>query len=141
LAAVLEHERAHAAGRHHRLRAAAGLLHRAFPLVPVFAHASRQVNRLIELCADDAAVRRQGALPLARALVALAAPNSEPGALYAAGGDSVERLHRLLQPPLPLPLPTRAAVAVGWVLLPVVPVVIVALEKLAPAWGHLPGAW
>jgi Zn-dependent protease with chaperone function len=139
LAAVLEHERAHAAGHHHRLRAAAGLLHRAFPGVPVFADASRQVNRLVELCADDAAVRRQGALPLARALVALATPAPDPHALHAAGGDPAERLHRLLQPPRPLPWPARAAAAAAWALLPVVPVVIVALERLAPAWTHVPG--
>ncbi|MCW2641988.1 MAG: hypothetical protein JWP76_4294 [Dactylosporangium sp.] len=132
LAAVLEHERAHAVGHHHRLRAAAALLDRAFPRVPAFTHATRQVNRLVELCADDAAVRRQGPLPLARALVALAVPCPDPLALNAAGGDPAERLRRLLQPPPPLPLPARAAAAAAWALLPVVPVVIVALEKLAP---------
>jgi Zn-dependent protease with chaperone function len=141
LAAVLEHERAHAVGHHHRLRAAAGLLHRAFPRVAVFADASRQVNRLVELCADDAAVRRRGALPLARALVALAAPSPDPHALHAAGGDPVERLARLLQPPPPLCLPARVAATAAWALVPVVPVIIVALEKLAPAWTHLPGGF
>ncbi len=45
LAAVVAHERAHAAGRHDGLRGAMRLLHRAFPGVPVFAHASRQVDR------------------------------------------------------------------------------------------------
>jgi Zn-dependent protease with chaperone function len=139
LAAVLAHERAHAAGHHHRLRAAAGLLNRAFPRVPAFTHATRQVDRLVELCADDAAVRRQGPLPLARALVALATACPDPHALNAAGGDPVERLHRLLQPPRPLPWPARAAAAAAWALLPVVPVVIVALERLAPAWTHVPG--
>jgi Zn-dependent protease with chaperone function len=139
LAAVLAHERAHATGHHHRLRAAAGLLQRAFPRVSVFSHANRQVNRLVELCADDAAVRRQGALPLARALVALAAPGPDPHALHAAGGDPAERLHRLLQPPPPLSRPARAAATAAWALLPVVPVVIVALEKLGPTLTHLPG--
>jgi Zn-dependent protease with chaperone function len=133
LAAVLDHERAHVDGHHHWLRGAAGLLHGAFPRVPVFAHAQRQVARLVELCADDAAVRRRGALPLARALVALAAPAPHPGALQAAGGDPVERLRRLLEPPAPLPLPVRIIATVAWALVPLVPVAIVALEHLNAA--------
>jgi Zn-dependent protease with chaperone function len=141
LAAVLAHERAHATGRHHRLRAAAGLLHRAFPRVPAFAHASRQVDRLVELCADDAAVRRQGPLPLARALVALATTHSDAQALQAVGGDPAERLRRLFQPPAPLPLPARAAATMAWALLPVVPVAIVVLGKLASAWLAVTGGW
>jgi Zn-dependent protease with chaperone function len=131
LAAVLEHERAHIKGHHHWLRAGAGLLHRAFPWVPVFGHAQRQVGRLVELCADDTAVRRRGALPLARALVALTASGPEPAALHAAGGDPAERLSRLLTPPAPIPLPVRALAVVGWALVPVVPVIIVALEHFS----------
>src|SRR2546423_507738 len=51
LDAVLAHERAHAAGRHHRACAAAGVLHHAYPSIPIFAHAHRQITRLVELCA------------------------------------------------------------------------------------------
>ncbi len=138
LAAVLDHERAHIDGHHDGLRAAAGLLERAFPWVPVFPHAQRQVSRLVELCADDAAVRRRGALPLARALVALTAPGPEPHALHAAGGDPAERLRRLLEPPAPLPLAARALAAAAWALVPVVPVIIVALERITSVFSRLP---
>jgi hypothetical protein len=60
--------------------------------------------------------------------------------LNAVGGDPAERLRRLLQPPPPLPWPARAAVTAAWALVPVVPVGIVALEKLAPALTHLSAA-
>jgi len=132
LAAVVAHERAHAAGRHDRLRTAMRLLHRAFPVVPVFAHATRQVDRLVELCADEAAVRQHGALPLARALVAMAAPTLTPGVLHAAGGDAAERLRRLLQPPPPLAWPVKALAAAGWTLLPAAPLLVVAVARFAP---------
>jgi Zn-dependent protease with chaperone function len=132
VAAVLAHERAHATGRHDRLRAAVQLLHRAFPGIPVFAHATRQVDRLIELCADEVAVRQHGALSLARALVAMAVPAPAPGALHAAGGDAAERLRRLLDPPAPLARPITALAAAGWTLLPAAPLLIVAIMRLAP---------
>jgi hypothetical protein len=135
LAAVLAHERAHAAGHHHRLRATMRLLHRAFPGVRVFAHAGRQVDRLVELCADEAAMRHHGALPLARALVAMAEPTPTPGALNAAGGDAAERLRRLLEPPRPLAWPVKALVAVGWLLLPVLPLLIIAAAQIVPLPG------
>jgi Zn-dependent protease with chaperone function len=133
LAAVLAHERAHAAGHHHRLCAAMRLLHRAFPGVSIFTQATRQVDRLVELCADEAAVRQHGALPLARALVAMATPT--PGVLSAAGGDAPERLRRLLEPPPRLAWPVQAIAAVGWTLLPAVPLLIVAAVRFPPIPG------
>jgi Zn-dependent protease with chaperone function len=136
LAAVLAHERAHAAGRHHRLRDAVRLLHRAFPRIPVFASADGQVTRLIEMCADDTATRQHSRLTLARALVAMATPQPDP-ALHAAGGDAAERLHRLLDPPPPLPRTTRALVLTAWTLVPIMPLAIVVLDRLAPAFLSL----
>jgi Zn-dependent protease with chaperone function len=125
LAAVVAHERAHAVGRHHWLRDTARLLQRAFPRVPVFAQAEAQVTRLVEMCADDVAAQRHPPINLARALVAMSEPGPVPGALHAAGGDAAERLRRLLQPPRPLPVPVRAATALFWTTVPLVPLLIV----------------
>ncbi len=132
LAAVLAHERAHGRGRHHRLRDAARLLHRAFPRVPVFAHAVRQVDRLVELCADDVAVRRHSALTLARALVTMAAPEPTGRAMHASGGDTGERLRRLIQPPEPLPRPLQVVVAAAWLSLPATPALLLLLGRVTP---------
>jgi Zn-dependent protease with chaperone function len=137
LAAVLAHERAHAAGRHHRLRVAVRLLHRAFPHIPAFAHATRQVDRLVELCADDAAARHHDALTLARALVAMATPMPTPEALCATGGDATERLRRLLEPPRPLSRTTQALAAIAWALLPTVPLAIVVVNRLVALSTHI----
>lgn len=140
LAAVLAHERAHVAGRHHWLVGVSQLLRRAFPRVPLFAHAARETSRLLEMCADDAAARRHPRLTLARALAAMAGP--PPGgagteALRSTGGDAVERLRRLLDPPRPLPVPTRVAICSGLALLPLLPIAIIVAGQLAPV--PLPG--
>jgi Zn-dependent protease with chaperone function len=133
LAAVVAHERAHARGRHHRLRDLARMLNRAFPRVPVFAHAVPEVGRLVELRADDVAARDHSPLVMAHALVALAAP--EPGLhdVGAGGGDPAERLRRLLDPPPPLSRPVQVAVAAGCLVLPAVPLLLVLLNRVLPA--------
>lgn len=134
LAAVLAHERAHAAGRHHWLLGAAALAQRAFPRVPLFSRAERQTARLVEMCADDVAVRAHSRLALARALVTMAAP-AIPGAIPAAGGDATERLRRLLDPPEPLPATTRLLIALGFPLLPLLPVLILAVGPPGPPFA------
>jgi Peptidase family M48 len=57
LDAVLAHERAHLAGRHHRLLALARIGREVFPFLPLMRDAEQQVARLVELHADDAATR------------------------------------------------------------------------------------
>lgn len=94
LAAVLEHERAHVRARHDLVLEAFGVLHRAFPRVLRTDAPLRQSQLLVELMADDAARRRVGTSPLARAIVALAG-NSAPQGTLGAGGDAVIRLERL----------------------------------------------
>jgi Zn-dependent protease with chaperone function len=146
LRAVTAHERAHATGRHYTLLHTVRLLHRAFPWAPWFTTALRQVQRLVELRADDIAARSTGPLPLARALVALAEARAEqthrPGAfdaetlLAAHGGDAAERLHRLLEPTRPLPARMSRAVAALCVLTPLVPIVIAVVEHTGLP-GHL----
>jgi beta-lactamase regulating signal transducer with metallopeptidase domain len=124
LAAVLAHERAHARGHHSMLRNVAHVLHRAFPRLPVFRHGAREVARLVEVCADDTAVRRHRRIDLARALVAMACPAAPEPVLHANGGDVTARLHRLLDPPPPLPAPQRLAVALTLMALPLSPLAI-----------------
>lgn len=132
LAAVLAHEHAHADARHHRPLALAALLHAAFPAVGLFRQAHRQIGRLVEMVADDRACREHSRLALARALAALAVPAVIPGVLAGTGGDAVERMHRLMSPPPPLPLRVRAVVALGLLALPLVPVV---LAMTVPVYG------
>jgi Zn-dependent protease with chaperone function len=132
LAAVLAHERAHARGRHHLALALAVLLSRAFPAANVFRQAERQVRRLVELCADEDACRTHSRLVLARALVALASPESPPGTLAAAGGDALERVHRLMRPPPPLPRRVTTAAAATLLALPLLPVALVLAVPAVP---------
>ncbi|MFF5233604.1 M56 family metallopeptidase [Dactylosporangium sp. NPDC000521] len=133
LQAVMAHERAHASGRHYLLLRTVRLLHRAFPRVQLFSMALTQVHRLVELRADEVAARSNPPLTLARALVAMAEAGTRPAGeqvvLGADGGDTVERLDRLLQPPMPLPSPlVRGVVALG-ALLPVLPLLIAAADR------------
>jgi Zn-dependent protease with chaperone function len=102
LEAVLAHERAHLAGRHHRLLALARIGRLVLPFVPLMRDADTQVARLVEMHADDAAARASDPRSLATALVVLAAGASPAPALAAAATDSVQRIHRLLRPGEPL---------------------------------------
>ena len=99
LDAVLAHERAHLSGRHHLVLALAVALRRAFPAVGFFAVAARQVAYLVEIAADDAAVRRAPRLTVASALLAVATAGVPAGALGAGGSAAAQRIQRLIDPP------------------------------------------
>jgi Zn-dependent protease with chaperone function len=101
LAAVLAHERAHLAAHHHRLLAMARIGRQVLPFLPLMRDADAQVTRLVEMHADDVAQRASGPAPLATVLVALATGSPAP-ALAAAAIDTVQRIHRLLDPARPL---------------------------------------
>jgi Zn-dependent protease with chaperone function len=113
LAAVLAHERAHLAGRHHLLAALTRSLAAVFPGVPLFASGSVEVARLAELAADDMAARSAGRPAVVAALLAIATGTAVPGATapgagavprgaLAASGHAVPaRVERLLDPPAP----------------------------------------
>jgi Zn-dependent protease with chaperone function len=143
LDAVLAHERAHLAGRHHALKAAARIGRQVLPFLPLLRDAEAQVARLAELHADDAATRTADPRELATALVVLATPaqSTPAAALAAAATDAVQRIHRLLQPAEPLSRLRRhllRAEAAGLALAP-------ALMALAPAivalaLGRVPAA-
>jgi Zn-dependent protease with chaperone function len=99
LDAVLAHERAHLAGRHHLLLTVSRALQHAFPPVRFFARAASQVSELVEVAADDAATRREDRLTLAGALLAVAAAGTPVGALGAGGTADAQRVRRLIDPP------------------------------------------
>jgi Peptidase family M48 len=102
LDAVLAHERAHLAGRHHQLTNMARIGRQVLPFLPLMRDADAQVARLVELHADDAATPARGPGPLAAALVILATAGSPAPALAAAATDTMQRIHRLLSPAEPL---------------------------------------
>jgi Zn-dependent protease with chaperone function len=103
LAAVLAHERAHLASRHHLLIAMTRGLATALPAVPLFAGGAEHVARLAEMCADDAAARRSGRGALVAALLAMATGAAVPAHALAASACAVTaRLHRLIDEPGPV---------------------------------------
>jgi Peptidase family M48 len=102
LTAVLAHERAHLAGRHHLLLSLTRGLGASFPAVPLFTLGSGEVARLAEMCADDAAARRAGRRTLVAALLAMGTGTPVPAAALAATGcATAARVQRLLEPPQP----------------------------------------
>jgi len=102
LAAVLAHERAHLAGRHHVLIAFTRGLAAVFPAVPLFSRGAEHVARLAEMCADDAAARRSGRGALVSALLAMATGAAVPAhALSASACAVTARLDRLIDDPGP----------------------------------------
>jgi Zn-dependent protease with chaperone function len=107
LRAVLAHERAHLRGHHHAMLTLTAALARAFPRVPLLAHARPQLAVLTEMAADDAAARHYHRDDLAGALVILAgagarraAPTATgPATLTAGGPAAMARLQRLFAAP------------------------------------------
>jgi Zn-dependent protease with chaperone function len=95
ITAILTHERAHLRARHDLVLEAFTAVHAAFPRFVRSASALGAVRLLIELLADDAAVRAAGPTPLARALVACASGRTPSGALAAGGPTTVLRVRRL----------------------------------------------
>jgi hypothetical protein len=139
LDAVLAHERAHLAYRHHRLLAIAKIGSQVLPFVPLTRDMATQVARLIEMHADDAAKGAHDGEVLATALVALAgAPGPAPG-LAAAVTDVVQRIQRLLGPAEPLGRVRRQLLRAGASALALAPVLLaLAPAVVALALGRVP---
>jgi Zn-dependent protease with chaperone function len=95
VAAILSHERAHLRARHDLVLEAFTAAHAAFPRFVRSASALGAVQLLVELLADDAAVRAAGRAALARALVTCASGRTPLGALAAGGTSTVLRVRRL----------------------------------------------
>jgi Zn-dependent protease with chaperone function len=135
LQAVLAHERAHLAGRHHLLLAAARALAKTMPRIRLFTEGSRELSRLVEMCADDAAARAHGSRTLVGALLALAGGPARPdGALAAAATAVADRAERLLFPPTPEhQRTTRLRLRLALTALLTAPVLVLALSWLCEA--------
>ena len=128
VAAVLTHERAHLRARHDLVLEAFTAVHAAFPRLVRSTSALRAVQLLVELLADDAAVRAAGRAPLARALVACASGTAPSGALAVGGPSTVVRVRRLAGRGNSLPLSVVAYLAAAAIL--VVPTVALAVPWL-----------
>jgi len=126
--AVLAHERAHLRARHDLVLEMFTAVHAAFPHVVRSASALDAVRLLVELLADDAAVRAGGPTPLARALVACASGRAPSGALSAGGPTTVLRVQRLAGAPNSRVMGLAAYLTAAAVL--VVPTVAVAVPWL-----------
>jgi Peptidase family M48 len=140
LAAVLAHERAHLRERHDLVLLPFTALLRAFRWSPVARRAESAVALLVEMLADDHALRHRPARELATALLRVGAAGSPvpSGALAAAGGagaanscaaadgggEVAVRVARLLRPAPGLPMLALALVGATACLLVAVPVAL-----------------
>jgi len=129
LTAVLAHERAHLRARHDLVLIPFTSLRRAFPKSPWIDQAYRTVALLVEMMADDRALRVRGLLAreLATALLRFGTAGSDcapAGALAAAEGELTVRVNRILVPQPALPRATQAAVVLAAVTLVALPLVL-----------------
>ena len=135
LTAILSHERAHLRARHDLVLEAFIAVHTAFPRCARSASALNAVRLLVELLADDAAVRTAGPRPLARALVTCACGPTPAGALAAGGPTTVIRVRRLSGPPNCLRTAIAAYVAAAALLIiPTIAVAVPWLTELQRLW-------
>ena len=150
LAAVLAHERAHLAHRHHLLATVTRGLSAALPGVPLFTRGTAEVACLAEMAADDAAARGSGRTTVVAALLAigtgtavpaaaLTAPVAPrppqrsiiPGIIAAAAYAVPARVERMLRPPRPAAdADVGAALGVVLAVLVLVPSLLAALAGL-----------
>jgi Zn-dependent protease with chaperone function len=112
--AVLAHEAAHVDQRHDLVVLPFVALRATFPVLRAVRTAQTEVGLLVEMLADDRAVRHHPREVLARALYKVGAAQVPAGGLGAAGGSGsvLLRAQRLLHPPPALPLRGKAAVLV-----------------------------
>lgn len=98
LTAALAHERAHVSGRHHVPVAAAEAFSVLFRALPLARRCRRELPLLLEMAADDRALRHSSREALATALYSMAGGRA-PQAAFAAGGPSAAvRMRRILIP-------------------------------------------
>ena len=143
LSAVLAHEHAHLAARHHRWLTAAALVAQALPMVPLLREAPARVGRLLEMEADELAAAHHEPRVIASALVAVATrprlqregpPRAAPtvgdgplrAGLSAGGSEALARVQRLLHPPARLPAIRRALARTGIAALTMAPLLLAA---------------
>lgn len=156
LRAVLIHENAHLSQRHHLLLWAFAAWRQALPWLPTTRLAQESVNSLIEMLADDVALRTESkatlikaiaivasgpsgglatvgaapGVPAARAHLSLAGLDAPAGAISGSARTTVSRVTRLLSPQPPLSAAVRGAVLAGCVLLLAVPTALLIVPGL-----------
>ncbi|MEU0170551.1 M56 family metallopeptidase [Streptomyces iakyrus] len=124
LEAVLEHERAHIAGRHHLALAATQAFARIFRGLPLARHAKEQTAVLLEMIADDRALRRQPSDVLATAMYEMAAGKAPADAFAVGGPSALIRLRRILTPQQRPHIAIRGSVAAVALAVPVIPLLV-----------------
>lgn len=124
LRAALEHERAHLLGRHHLLRLLARAFARAFPWLPLAGLAEAQTALLLEMSADDRALRFHSRDALATALCEVAAGRVPAAALGASGPGALIRLRRILSPQAKPHRATGLGVVIASITAPVLPLLL-----------------
>ena len=152
LRAVLIHENAHLSQRHHLLLWAFAAWRQALPWLPTTRLAQESVNSLIEMLADDVALKTESKATLIKAIAIVASgspatpaarlafgesglSDADPGQPGATGGTgsavtTASRVSRLLSPRPPLSEPLRAAVLACCVLLLAVPTALLLVPGL-----------
>jgi Zn-dependent protease with chaperone function len=156
LRAVLSHENAHLSQRHHLLLWAFAAWRQALPWLPTTRLAQEAVNSLIEMLADDVALKTESKATLIKAIAivasgptgsmatgmgAAAMPSAHTGlaldGLEATGGTAsgsarttVSRVSRLLSPRPQLPAAARGMVLAGCTLLLAVPTALLIVPGL-----------
>ncbi|MFB6838339.1 M56 family metallopeptidase [Streptomyces sp. NPDC056361] len=121
MGAVLAHERAHVSGRHHVLLAAAHGFATVFPRLPLARLAREQLAVLLEMAADDRALRHHSREVLATAMYEMAASRAPEGAFAVGGSTALLRMSRVLGPhrtPHPAFRGSMASLALAVPLLP-----------------------
>ena len=130
LAAVLAHERAHLRERHDLVLLPFIALLRAFPKSATCTDAHRAVALLIEMLADDHALRARPAHELVSALVRFGTAGTCPapaGTLAAGEGEVAARVTRLMQPVRPLPTAAVLAICLAAALLVAAPITLLVI--------------
>ncbi|MDX2406205.1 M56 family metallopeptidase [Streptomyces microflavus] len=125
LGAVVEHERAHVLGRHHLVLSVSHALTWAFPGLPLARQVRGQVPLLLEMAADDRALRRFPRTTVATAMFTMASGEAPQGALAAGGQTVLVRLKRVLGPARAAHPVLRCCVGASAVVAPLLPVLLV----------------
>jgi hypothetical protein len=119
LAALLAHERAHLRERHDLVLLPFSALRRAFPRSATCTDAHRCVALLVEMLADDRALRGRPTRELVSALVRFGTAGAcqAPAGALGAESEVAARVARLVQPVRPLPAIAVAAICLTAALL------------------------
>ncbi|MFZ2174500.1 MAG: M56 family metallopeptidase [Rhodococcus sp. (in: high G+C Gram-positive bacteria)] len=137
ITAILTHERSHLRARHDLVLEAFTAVNEAFPRVVRSKSALGSVQLLVEMLADDSAVRATGPTPLARALVTCSTSTAPKGAMAVGGPSTLLRVQRLASddPTTPIALAAYAAAA-AILVVPTVAVAVPWLTELSRLFHH-----